>query len=320
MAQQQLAGFPKELEASIFDDIDWTYNIILAITFILFVGVTLYFQSLPEAELSEEELTKYLEVIYRVETKPQVVQEVKQGPSTAPEKVEEIVEETQTEKKERQKAQRAARDDRRQKLQSAARSTGLFASSQSMNVGKGGARGAGKTLSGGGIGGGASIGNLSGIASGSDVAKIEKLRGGGTVMEGGGEDIDIGSLSLEEIDVILESSTVEIEGAPQIEGKAASEGARSQQAIRNVILGERSRLTNCYTTQKKKDLNLRGKVIVEYTITASGTVQRVNISSSDWSNRSLGRAVERCLKQRVARWRFDPASADVTSELPLLFK
>ncbi len=318
----QLAGFPKELNKHFTDDIDVLFTGILLFLFISIFGSVYYFQSLPQVEMTEAQLQKYLEIIYQVKPEAIVVQKKEEvRKQRTIKQVEEVLQETQTEKKERQKAQRAARQERREQMQVAARSKGIFAVAGAMKAGggSGGPRGrGGKTLSGGGLGG-VSVGGLSGIATGTDIAKVEKLRGGGAVMEGGG-DIDVTKLSLEDIDLILEGSTVDIEGVPEITGAAASEASRSQSAIRDVVLEESSRLTACYKTQKKKDINLRGKAIMEYTITADGTVQRVRVKSSEWSNPSLGRRVESCLQQRIARWKFSRATDEVTLELPLLFK
>lgn len=77
-------------------------------------------------------------------------------------------------------------------------------------------------------------------------------------MEGGG-DIDVSQLSLEEIDLIVEGSTVDIEGVPEIKGAAASEATRSQEVIRDVVLKESSRLTQCYKTQKKRTSTFAGR-------------------------------------------------------------
>jgi len=63
---------------------------------------------------------------------------------------------------------------------------------------------------------------------------------------------------------------------------------------------------NCYNRYKRKDINLKGKVRVEWSILPSGKVSRVKIISSEWTKPGLGRRVEDCLKDVIATWLFDP--------------
>jgi TonB family protein len=227
----------------------------------------------------------------------------------------EEVKQTAEEKAERRKQQREARAAKRAAAMQAARSRGIFAQAGAVSSGRR-RGGGGKTLGGGGLGG-VSASGLSGIARGTEIAKVEKLRGGGAITEGAG-DIDISELSLEDIELILEGSSVEVEEVPEVRGAAASSAARSADAIQGVIRGETRVLKNCYNTQKKKDPNLRGRITVRFTIKADGSVSRVQVRNAEWTNRSLGRRVEQCVRQRVSRWRFDPAEGDVTTEFPLL--
>lgn len=316
---QQYKSFPKELNLHLSDQIDWTFATTFLITFVVFFSSMGYFQSLPPQELSEDELKKYLQVIYRVEPEKQVVvKKTEKKQEAKAKKVEKVEEKTVEEKKQRRERQKAARESRRSKAMQAARSTGIFAAAGVMKSGGGGGRGrAGKTL-GGGLGG-ANLSKLSGIATGTDIAKVEKMRGGGAITEGGG-DIDVSKLSMKEIELMLESSTVEVEDVPEVKGAAAAAPSRSGDAIFGKVQAESGKLKNCYNRQKTKDPTLRGKVIVQYTILANGRVQRVRVRQAQWSNRSLGKRVETCLRQNIQRWTFDPVQkGDVTTEIPLLF-
>ncbi|HEB85311.1 MAG TPA: hypothetical protein ENI92_09980, partial [Bacteroidetes bacterium] len=192
----QLAGFPKELNHHFTDSIDRLFMTTMLVTSLVFFPLLFYLQSLPPKDLTDEQLKKYLQVIYKVEPEKQIVKKVEKKTAAKARKVEatEVVQQTVEQKKERRKTQRAAREARRAKAQAAARSTGIFAAAGALSSGRGGGGSgrAGKTLGGGGLGG-VNVGNLSGLATGTDIGKVEKLRGGGAITEGAG-DIDVTQL------------------------------------------------------------------------------------------------------------------------------
>ncbi|MDP8206681.1 MAG: AgmX/PglI C-terminal domain-containing protein [Candidatus Electryonea clarkiae] len=320
---QQLAGFPKELNVHLSDRIDKIYLISFWSNFVFWFSLIGYLQSLPTREMSSEDLEKYMRAIYDV--KPQkivrekVVKEVAEtGAKTV--EIEEVVEKTSAEKAADRSANRARRQAQMRSAREAARSAGIFAAAGAMRAGRGGARGkrVGKGLSGGFAG--VDAGKLLGMATTSaDVAAIERLRGGGAITEGGGG-IDITQLSLKDLQVILQASSVEIDDVPEVKGAGGSATAsRSGSDILGVVQREQSKLKNCYNTQKKKDPNLKGKLTVMYTIKTDGSVQKIRMKNSQWTNPSLGKKVEMCVKKRLQRWKFGTAAGDVSTNFSLSF-
>ena len=59
-----------------------------------------------------------------------------------------------------------------------------------------------------------------------------------------------------------------------------------------------SAIQYCYQRELKRDPNLKGKIVVRFTIDISGKVRIVNIISSTLNNAR----VERCVVSRIQRW------------------
>jgi TonB family protein len=157
---------------------------------------------------------------------------------------------------------------------------------------------------GGGLSG-VEVGKIAGIATGSAADKVEKARGGSRIEEGTGG-IDVTELSEAQIDELLAASSVEIAELPEVEGLAAKNVNRSGASIRAVADANQKLVKNCYNKYKRKDINLKGKVKVEWTILPSGKVSKVRIISSEWTNPRLGRRVEAALMEVISTWLFDP--------------
>ncbi len=318
---QQLAGFPKELNQHLSDTLDRDYTAILVITTLIVFPLMWYFQSLPPREMTAEELEELISVIYRVEPQPEIVQVVQERPEEQARArqvtEEEVVEQTVEERQARREQRNQERQQRFQQMREAAMSRGIFAQAGAIQAAGGGrSRGGGRTLGGGGYSGG--LGDLSGMASGTEVDAVERIRGGGAVTAGAG-DIDFSEMSMEEVELFLEQSTVEVEDVPQTRGSGASSASRDPSVILQMVQDESRSLRDCYNTQKRQDPNLQGRVVVRYTIMGDGSVSRIQIRNAQWSNRSLGSRVESCVQRRVQRWRFDAANGDVTTEFSLVF-
>ncbi|TKJ42207.1 hypothetical protein CEE37_00585 [candidate division LCP-89 bacterium B3_LCP] len=311
--------FPKEFQRSLFGEIDKSFLVIFLITLVVHVSIIGYLQGVEWAQMTEEEVGRYLEAIYRV-SPATIERETRMGPTVtttgAEEEVAEIVEEevpvepeapTKTAKR---RGSRAELAQAKASLRESARNVGIFRLAGASG-GRAGATGSGVARglkTGGGLGG-VEMGKIAGIATGSDADKVEKARGGQRITEGTGG-IDVTQLTEAQIDELLAASTVEIAALPEVEGLAAKNVNRSGSSIRTIADNNQHLVKACYNRYKRKDINLKGKVIVEWSILPSGKVDKVRIVSSEWTKANLGRRVEKCLKDVVITWLFDPIPAE----------
>jgi hypothetical protein len=312
--------FPKEFQRDWFGELDKPFLLILLITMVVNVASVLYLQSVEWAGMTEEDVGRYLEAIYRVT--PAKVEATERRVTTLPtagageEVAEEVTEKAPAAKAGTTRAakRRGSRADlaaQRASLQESARSMGIFrlagARGGADGAGTGGTGGSGvaRGLKAGGGLGGVEVGKIAGIATGSAADKVEKARGGLRITEGTGG-IDISQLTDAQIEEILSASTVEIAALPEVEGLAAKNVNRSQNSIRSVADNNVHLVKNCYNKYKRKDVNLKGKVKVEWSIEPDGRVSRVKILTSEWTRPPLGRRVEDCLVEVIGTWLFEP--------------
>jgi hypothetical protein len=313
--------FPKELERSWFGDVDRRFAAIFFTTLVLNVALVLMLQGLKWHEMTQAEVDQYLERVYRV-TAPRVEGPVQRLVKTLPVKGGEAVTEAPVQEEApisegparpetKRRVSGAEMAAKRAALQESARSMGIFrvAGSRGATGGAGstGTDGSGvsRGLQAGGGLSGVEVAKIAGIATGSAADKVEKARGGLRITEGSGG-IDVASLSDAQIEEILSASTVHIASLPEIEGLASKNVNRSGGSIRSVADANMALVKNCYNKYKRKDVNLKGKVRVEWAIEPGGNVSRVKIVTSEWTRPPLGRRVEDCLQEVISTWLFDP--------------
>jgi outer membrane biosynthesis protein TonB len=302
--------FPREFQRDWFGELDKRFLVILLITLVIHVAMVLHFQGIQWAQMTEEEVGRYLEAIYRVT--PATIEQASKRATTLAEQAEEIPEEIAVTAEEaarptvRRRSSRAELTEAKATLMQSARTVGIFRlagarSGSETSTGTGVAR----TLKSGGGLGGVEIGKIAGIATGSEADKVEKARAGQRITEGTGG-IDISQLSVAEIEELLAASTVALTAPPEVEGLAAKSAGRTGASIRVIADNNQHLVKACYNRYKRKDVNLKGKVKIEWSILPSGKVDKVRIVSSEWSKPSLGRRVEKCLIDVVSTWLFDP--------------
>lgn len=306
--------FPKEFRRNWIGELDKRFLFILLITFMVHVTSVVYLQSVQWAQMTEEEVGRYLEAIYRV-TPAKIERSAKLAKTltsqTEAEQLAEQLEEMQTEvdapqKTVKRRSSKAELAKAKATLKQSARTVGIFrlAGAKGGSSGSSGT-GVARTLKSGGGLSGVEIGKIAGIATGSEADKVDKARAGTRITEGTGG-IDVSQLSEAQIDELLAASTVEISAQPEVEGLAAKNVSRTGVSIRSVADNNQHLVKACYNRYKRKDVNLKGKVKLEWSILPSGKVDKVRIVSSEWSRPSLGRRVEKCLKDVVSTWLFDP--------------
>ncbi len=166
--------------------------------------------------------------------------------------------------------------------------------------GLGGLKGAG---GGGALGGGLGAGGPGGTGIGGGVDGIAGLAGG---FGAGGPG---GKLLKKKVSV---SGTVSSVG-----GAGANEKNRSADAIGSVIRRHLSGIQNAYNTALKQNPNLGGgKIVVRFTISASGDVTSASVVSDSMGAASLTSSI----LSRIRSWKFPTiASGDVTVVYPFVF-
>ena len=325
----QVLTFPKELEHHLIGDAD--KNFLFTWLFLFVAGFTLsYWGSLqPLKVISKEDIKKYQEVIYRVKaTPPKVEKKAEEGAAAdvveeeegeEEEVVEEVVEEkpkTVEVKKEVREEKRKARKDRQEKRRDMIRE----AAKRMAIVGGPTARG-GRSRSGGARARaelGLSAGGLKGVdaskmaglvTSGESAEKIKKMRGGGEITDEIG-DLDIKelkALSADDLQLMLKEASIDInKSAITAKGRGSKAKQRSPSAISGVVLQNKNQVQACYWAKKRRDSSLKGRVTVEFTISPAGEVIRVRFRKKDWGGNRLGADVERCIKNVISSWHFDP--------------
>lgn len=158
------------------------------------------------------------------------------------------------------------------------------------------------------------IRQVTGVKMARSAAEIGVERAGG----GGGGGVEIGELKATEggkvglggkKDVAV-ASTIKTE---QIEAK----GVLDSESIREAVMKKMSSIKYCYESQLKKNPNLQGKIVVNFTIDKNGEVSRYSIESSTLNDEE----VENCILRVIRRIKFPPPQNGESVEVsyPLVF-
>ncbi|NIR51371.1 AgmX/PglI C-terminal domain-containing protein [candidate division KSB1 bacterium] len=90
---------------------------------------------------------------------------------------------------------------------------------------------------------------------------------------------------------VSESPLIENSGQKGIVG-------RDQEDVQAVVMKHNKAIQYCYERELERYPNLKGKIVIRFTITPAGTVKNVEIVSSTLNNRR----VEQCMVSRLRRW------------------
>ncbi len=107
-------------------------------------------------------------------------------------------------------------------------------------------------------------------------------------------------------------------GPPTLEAEPPLVVGVDRGLVRQVISAHRSQIRYCYESRLNQRPKLEGKVRVRFSLEASGEVGSVEIAEST----ARDGALEACLKDRVATWRFPrlPAGGRAVITYPFLFR
>lgn len=323
----QVLTFPKELEYHLFSDADKGFLFTWLVLFMAGFTLSYWGSLLPPKIISKADIKKYQEVIYRVEAKPpkpvEIVIEETTSAEVVEEEPEEVVEKVVEEKpkteevkkevrEEKRKARKERQERRRDKIREAAKRMAIVggptARGGRSRKGGAGARAA-LGLSSGGLKG-VDASKMAGLVSSDEGAeKIKKMRGGGEITDEIGElDIkELKALSADDLQLMFKEASLKInKSAITAKGRGSKAKQRSPSAISGIVLQNKNQVQACYWTVKRRDSSLKGRVVVEFTINPAGEVIRVRFRKKDWGGNLLGADVERCIKNIISSWHFDP--------------
>ena len=330
----RLISFPREFERSFFDRLDKKFMTILFITFLFTHSILLYLSSL-DYTLQAEDIQKireaYIKKIYEAELVTDadidVVDEGEGSSSLVTESDEpkaktdagsEVTEAIGTIRVESVDAKRKRLIDqaKKRRIRQDAKRGEVSGRGVLGILTAGGGGGIGDALvdvfAGGGAGSGtgdldAVIQDVGGIATATSRSqKTRRVKGGG---QGG-----VGAAAGETIDAFVEGTgvnggisltrkgNIQLSGRAAVSGRGKGSGQRNADVVTRVISAHSGAIEHCYNRALKLNPNLKGEIIVTFTITADGHVSKARVMSSTLRNTK----VERCIINNIRRWRDFP--------------
>jgi len=321
----RIAGFPKEFERNIWEDLDKRFYIILILSwlFVYGLGITLGLKDYATADLEAKIRDKYLKEFYQVEfAEPVVTEEDITGPGIGEQVEEEPVDEraerdrgrteeargrSAREIAESRRAAAAARSQARQQMEQAVAGTGILGV---LSAGGGGGSGDAVADVLGEAGGGAgdlgavlqSVGGLATATSGGQRSRLGSRGGGRSTGSADVNELLSGIGSTGSASIGRKGSISLALGESRVRGKGSKAANRSGDEISRIINSHNDAIEHCYKREVKLNPNLKGDVIVEFTIDYNGRVKDSRIVNSSLRNKK----VEDCIRGRIRSWRFKP--------------
>ncbi|MFQ5648901.1 MAG: TonB family protein [bacterium] len=113
-----------------------------------------------------------------------------------------------------------------------------------------------------------------------------------------------------------EKGRIQVERIGGMTGSQSALGRRSEESVRSVMLSYTGRLTYIYNKYLRRDPGLKGKLVVEVTIAADGSVASVRLVSSSMNHPEF----ERDILSFIRRWKYAAIEqGTVTVTYPLFF-
>jgi TonB family protein len=138
----------------------------------------------------------------------------------------------------------------------------------------------------------------------------------GTSPLGGGIDDILKDVNQVESVALGEKGQIQLDQIGGMSGTGGGLGKRSEDSVRGVMMSYTGRLTYIYNKYLKKDPELRGKIVVEVTIEADGTISAAKVTSSTVNHADF----EREILNFVRKWKYAPIDeGTVTVSYPLFF-
>jgi Ca-activated chloride channel family protein len=92
-------------------------------------------------------------------------------------------------------------------------------------------------------------------------------------------------------------------------------GGLSREAVVETVRRHLPEMEKCYEIALQRDSSLKGGMILKFVLDAEGTVQKVQIISSEMASTDL----EACLKERLKTWKFPSLTEGSTAEVTYPF-
>ncbi|HEX2956109.1 MAG TPA: AgmX/PglI C-terminal domain-containing protein [Chitinispirillaceae bacterium] len=132
------------------------------------------------------------------------------------------------------------------------------------------------------------------------------------------EEIDdlIAGVGLAESVNLTKKGNFIIQRPESIEGAASSDARRDNNAINEIVSSHKASIRMTYEKFLKRDPSLTGKITIQFTITASGSVTNIRIVENTTGSTDF----EQELIRKMTFWKFDPIpEGDVTVSYPFVF-
>lgn len=340
----QVVGFPKEFERGLTDQLDVRYyGILLGV--MLFTLTFIIVSSFNELTVSDEHLQSiredYLQKMYKVEIVDDTPVEEEITEDGTGDDVEE--EESEQDKRrqedlgkqaevrgptaaERATARRAAAAER---ARSRAAAQAQVASQGVLGIlGASGGEGEGEAvvdILGGDAG--TSSGDLASVLEGvgglsqatSSGQRTRTAKGGGRVTSGAGIDELVEGIGTVGSEQISRKGKISISGPASVSGRGSKAKQRKPDVITRVIAKHQAAIDYCFKQVAKLKPNLKGEVLVRFSIRPNGRTGSIKIVRSTLNERN----VERCMVQKIRGWadfpKIDRKEGDVTVQQKYIF-
>jgi TonB family protein len=339
----RLAGFPREFERNLWEDLDKRFYLILLCSWVfvyavaLILGNTEYDLDAMRSKVRQNYLEKFYQAA--IVSDLEAIEE-EGGPGIGEEEAEE--EEPVDERAERDRGKQSeargpsAREMAETRRAAAAERSRARAQMEQQVAGTGvlgvlSAGGVGGTgdavvdVLGGAGGGGdldAVLSSVGGLATATSASQRTRLGSRGSGRATGSADVNellsggIGTVGSSNIgrkgSIKMALATADVTGTGS---KAAN---RSGDELSRVINSHNDAIEYCYKKEAKLNPNLQGDVLIEFTVGFNGRVKGSRVVQSSLSNR----AVENCIMTRIRGWRFKPIArneGDVTVRQKYIF-
>jgi TonB family protein len=323
----RIVGFPKEFERNIWEDLDKRFYIILLCSwlFVYTLAIILGNKEYDTAALDALARRNYLEKFYQAEIVAPIdafeEEETGLGMGEEPEEEEQVDERAERDRgrqseargpsarevAEARRAAAAARSAARRQMEQQVAGTGVLGLLSAGGVGGTGDAVA-DVLGSAGAGAGdldavlAGVGGLATATSGGQRTRLGS-RGGGRVT--GTADVNellSGMGGTGSANIGRKGSIQMALDAARVSGKGSKAVNRSSDEISRVINSHNDAIEYCYKRESKLNPNLKGDVLVEFTISHNGRVVASKILNSSLRNKQ----VESCITSRIRGWRFKP--------------
>jgi len=151
-------------------------------------------------------------------------------------------------------------------------------------------------------------GNGSGYGDGSG----RGIRGGRASAVADIDDLVSGLSEAEAASLTRSGDLIVSTASPVDNGSGSGAGSRDPDAVAAVVNSHNAAIQYCYQRALRRNPNLKGKLVVRFTITPAGTVKNVEVVTTTLNDQSL---ID-CVLSRIRRWNdfgaIDPSKGDAT--------